>query len=80
MWLRGKTSQEMYFESASKQPVHMKVIHHCHFNISTSLRRANSRLQIETGVPGRIEGAEHLWPLAGSSARMCSSRGGSVAF
>lgn len=31
----------------------MKVIHHCHFNISTSLRRSNSGLMIETACQGK---------------------------
>lgn len=30
----------------------MKVIHHCHFNISTSLLKSNGGLKIETGCQG----------------------------
>lgn len=54
----AKRREKIVMSCIEKVPVNnlssgrMKVIHHCHFNISTSLHKSNSGLKIETGCQG----------------------------
>lgn len=58
----------------------MKVIHHCHFNISTSLHKSNSGLKIKTGCQGESN-QRNISGLQQPALQTCSfQRGGSGTF